>query len=300
MADPSFFRAWPGLGGLSPLELARRTWRKMGEHELITRASAAAYYSLTAFVPFLAVVITLAAHLAPDLSGRSGPAGAIGAMTVEQFRDALYRFLPREAYDVVAGEIARLQKQPPVGLLSVGLAVSLWLSSSLAGAIIDASNRIHGVVETRSYLSLTLLAIGLTVLQAAIMLGTLVALVVWPHLSSWVLGSRAGGPGEALIRWVMVGLGVLLSFDATLHLGPNVRRRWRWITPGSVLGTLVILASGLVLQWYVRVFGSYARTYGSLGGVLLLAFWFWIASIVMLLAVQINKIIEDEKGCNAS
>ena len=82
-------------------------------------------------------------------------------MTVEEFRDTLSRFLPNEAYEVVADEIARIQKQPPVGLLSVGLAVSLWLASSLVGTVIDTLNRIQGVRETRPYWRLALTAIGL-------------------------------------------------------------------------------------------------------------------------------------------
>jgi membrane protein len=280
---------------MSPIEVARQTWRQTVEHELIMRASAVAYYALMAFVPFLGVVVTLAAYFAPDISGVSGASAGRGGMSVDEFRDLLSRFLPEEAYEVIADEITRLQQRPPLGLLSVGLIVSLWLASSLSGAIIDASNRIYGVVETRSYLALTLTAIGLTILQAVIMLGTLITLVVWPQVSGWLGGSRVAGIGEALTRWLVVALGVLLSFSITMYLGPNVKRRCQWITPGSILGTVIVLASGGVLRWYVHIFGNYGKTYGSLGGVMLLSFWFWLAALVVLIAIQINKVIEDEK-----
>src|SRR4051812_1794898 len=117
MDDRRSFRTRPGVRSVSPLEVARRTWEQIAEHELLTRAAAASYYALTAFIPFLGVVVTLAAQLAPDITGPSGARSAVGSMTVDEFREGLSRFLPDEGYQVVAGEIARIQKQPPIGLL---------------------------------------------------------------------------------------------------------------------------------------------------------------------------------------
>ena len=283
------------LGGLTLRELLWRTWEKMSEHELMTRAAAAAYYALTALVPFLAVLVTLAAQLAPSITGPSGARAAIGTMTVDEFRETLSSVLPDEAYEVVAGEIARIQKQP-LGLLSLGLVVSLWLASGLFGTIIDALNRIHGVEETRPYWILVLTAIGLTVLQAVIMVGTLVTLVAWP-LVAGRLGLGAGrGVVGILLEWLGVSLAILFSFAMTLYIGPNVPRRWRWITPGSVFGTMVLLGASLLLRVYVHDFANYGKTYGSLSGVMLLLFWFWIAALILLVVVQMNKIIDEERA----
>jgi membrane protein len=216
-------------------------------------------------------------------------------MTVDEFRDTLSRFLPNEAYEVVADEIARIQKQPPIGLLSVGLAVSLWLASSLFRTVIDTVNRIQGVRETRPYWHLALTAIGLTALEVVIMLGTMVVLVVWPQLRGWLGWTDRAVAGETATEWLIVAAGILISFSLTSYVGPNVRRRWKWVTPGSVLGTLAFLASGLLLRVYVQYFGNYGKTYVSLAGVMLLSFWFWIAAVILLVALQIDRIIEDEQ-----
>jgi membrane protein len=295
MVDRASVHAWLSIGGIPPRELLQRTWSKLVENEILLRASAAAYYALTAFVPFLAVLVALAAHLAPDITGESGARGAIGGMTVDEFRDTLSRFLPDEAYEVVADEIARIQKQPPVGLLSVGLAVSLWLASSLFRTVIDTLNRIQGVRETRPYWHLALTAIGLTALEVVIMLGTMVVLVVWPQLRGWFGWTYRAAVGETAAEWLIVASGILISFSLTSYVGSNVRRRWKWVTPGSALGTLAFLASGLLLRVYVQYFGNYGKTYGSLAGVMLLSFWFWIAAVILLAALQIDRIIEDEQ-----
>ena len=81
----------------------------------------------------------------------------------------------------------------------------------------------------------------------------------------------------------------------TSYVGPNIRRPWKWVTPGSILGTLALLASGLLLRGYVQRFDSYGNTYGSLAGVMLLSFWFWIAAVVLLVAFQVDRIIENKQ-----
>ena len=99
---------------------------------------------------------------------------------------------------MIEDQITRIQEQPPVGLISVGLAVTLWLASSLFLAVIDAMNAIYGVAETRPFWKLRLTAIVMTMVQAVILVGSLVAIVAWPLIVPWIGLSRAGGlPGHA-------------------------------------------------------------------------------------------------------
>ena len=87
---------------------------------------------------------------------------------------------------MIENQITRIQKQPQAGFISVSLAVTLWLASSLFVAIIDAMNRIYGVTETRPFWKLRLTAMVMTVVQAAILVGSLLAVVVWPELVTWI------------------------------------------------------------------------------------------------------------------
>ncbi len=287
--------AWLFLRGIPPRKLALLTWSRLIENEILLRASAVAYYAFTAFVPFLAVLLALAAELAPDITGSGAARSAISGLTVDEFRAALARFLPEEAYEVVADEIAHIQNQPPIGFLSLGLAVSLWLVSNLFATVIDGLNRIQGTHETRPYWRLTLTAIALTAIEVVIVLGALIVLVILPQIRGW-LGWNSGAPvGRTAAEWFVVACGILLSFSVTFNLGPNIRPHWSWLTPGALLGTLAFLASCLILRVYVQYFANYSKTYGSLAGVMILLFWFWIAAVILLVAYQINKIIEEEQ-----
>jgi membrane protein len=282
------------LGGLGVRELLLRTWNKVNDNEIMTRAAAVSFYAMLALVPFLALILTLIVQLLPDVTGLTGAKG-IGDLTAAELDRTLKQSFPVEAYRVVHDQIVHLQrqKQPPLGLLLVGLGVTVWLASSLFVAIIDAMNRICGVTESRSLVKIRLVAIAMTCVQAVILVGSLLAIVLWPQIVAWVGLSAPAVAVATVVQWAVVVVVVLLSFALSLYVAPDADQRWEWITPGSLLGTAVFLTSSFGFRLYVQHFANYDKTYGSLGGVMVLLFWFWISSLVLLSAAQMNKVIEE-------
>jgi membrane protein len=280
------------LGGLSVRELAVRTWLKSNENEILTRAAAVSFYAMLALVPFLGLVVFLAAQLLPDLTGATGARG-IGNLTVNELEATLRNVLAPEAYHVFEDQIARLQRQPPIGLASIGLAIMLWLASSLFLAIIDAMDRIYGVEERRPLWKLRLVAIGMTLLQAVILVGSLLAIVAWPLILRRLGLSASAAVLATAVQWLVLFIALLLSFALTFYIAPDADQRWEWITPGSLLGSIIFLLVSYLFRVYVEHFADYDKTYGSLGGVMVLLFWFWVSSVVLLSAAQMNKVIED-------
>jgi membrane protein len=235
----------------------------------------------------------LAVQLLPDVTGREGNKVGVGNMTVEKLDATLKTMVPEEAYVVVRDQIARLQKDTHLGLVSLGLGITIWLASSLFVAVIDAMDRIYGVTETRPYWKLHLTAIAMTLIQAVILVGSLLMIVVWPQIVSWLGLSAPAAIIAEIVQWLVVAFMVLASFALTFYVGPDADQRWEWITPGSLIGTVVFLLETFAFRIYVQNFANYNKTYGSLGGVMVLLFWFWLSSVVVLTAGQINKIIED-------
>lgn len=293
MFPPLRLRSALSLGGLSPRELITRTGKKILENEIMTRAAAVAFYAMLALVPFLVLILTIAIDLLPDLMGPSGATIGFGNLTIGELRQTLRQLVPTEASAVIEEQIARIQKQPKAGLISVSLAVTLWLASSLFLAIIDAMNRIHRVTETRPFWKLRLTAIVMTILQAMILVGSLLAIVIWPEVVQAIGLSRPAAYLAMAIQWLVVVLMVLLSFALSCYVGPDADQSWEWITPGSFVGTLAFLLVSFGFRVYVKNFGNYDKAYGSLGGVMVLLFWFWISSLVLLTSAQVNKTIED-------
>ena len=247
------------LNGLSARQLAVRTWKRMEGHDAMIWAAAIAFYALFATVPLLALFLVVTVLQLPDLSGAGGRTSGLGDLTVDQLEATLKSLFPREAYVLVRDQIARIQSEPPVGLISVAVAVALWVVSSLSLTVIDALNRTFGVAETRSFVRLRLTALALTLLQAAVLLGSLVAIVAWPQILR-ALGLDPNGSVAWLatvVRWVAVFLTVLLSFALTFNVGPAARQRWVWITPGTLAGAVAFLAFSYLFRVYVQYYGSY-------------------------------------------
>jgi membrane protein len=160
-------------------------------------------------------------------------------------------------------------------------------------AIIDAMNRIYGVTETRPIWKIRLTAIVMTIIQAFILVSSLLTIVAGHEIVTWIGLSRPAAFLALAVQWVVVVVMVLLSFALSFYVGPDADQSWEWITPGSLLGTIAFLLVSFGFRLYVHNFANYDKTYGSLGGVMVLLFWFWISSLVLLSAAQVNKLIED-------
>ncbi len=282
------------LGGLSPGQLTVGMWKRMAENDAMTQAAAVGFYAMLATVPFLALILVVVVLRLPDLSGAGQRTIGLANLTVDQLDATLKSFFPNEVYVLVRDQIARIQREPPFAQLSVGAAIALWSASSLFLVVIDALNRSYGVKETRSFVKLRLTAIAMTLLQAACLLGSLVAIVAWPQIISALGLNQSGAVAwlAAAVNWSAVFLMVLLSFALTFHVGPDVGHPWAWVTPGSLAGTIAFLVFCILFRVYVQNFGSYNHSLGALGGVLVLLTWFWVVALVLLAAAEMDRAIE--------
>ncbi|QEH35934.1 hypothetical protein OJF2_44910 [Aquisphaera giovannonii] len=288
------------LGGLSFREACVRTWKKMNEHEILTRAAAVSFYAIAALVPFLALVISLMAGSFPLIAHAVSfvvPSAGAGVTQATSQSDKVFQvlqnLLPADAASLVDREIKTIQDRPKTGLVSFGVAALIWLSSSLFVAVMDAMNRIMGVSETRPFWRVRVTAMLMTLSQAAILIVAFVTTLAWPQILALIGLKTAAAALASVIQGVAVFLLILLSFAMAMYFGPDAEQRWEWITPGSLAGTLILLAVSFAFRFYVQTWGNYSATYGSLAGVIVLTSWLWITSVVLLAAAEFDKVIED-------
>lgn len=281
----------PAPARLTAFELLRQTWFFVNEHEVITRASAIAFAGMMAAVPFLAMLLTVLVQLLPDI-GAEQTGGGIGALSVQQLDHALKSMFPSDAYLIIKEQIGRIQERPPVALISISVAITLWCASSVYRGMIDAINRIYGIVEARPYWRVWLLSIWMTMIQMAIVIGTLMLIILWPFAARQMGLDTTTWIWSDGVRWSLVFCAVMVSFALIFHMGPDVPQRHRWVTPGSFVGSLLFMLTCYGVKAYVQEFAQYDKIYGSLGGVMTLLLWFYLTSLVLLVAAEINRIVD--------
>ena len=259
------------LGGLTFREAAARTWTRINEHAILTRAAA---------ITFLRDRGAGAVHGALDRA--HGPLASLDRATQSRtrrrptFSMPFGELLPGDAAAFISHELARLRTQPPTGLISFGLAAVMWLSSSVFVEIIDAMNFILGVRESRSFWKRRAIAIVMTLSQAAILVAAVLTIMAWPQIVNFLHLSLAGAILATAIHQLTVFVAVLFSFALALYVAPDAEQHWEWITPGSLCGTAVLLAVSLLFRIYAQHWANYSATYGSLAGIVVLMSWLWL------------------------
>jgi membrane protein len=280
-ADPPHHDARPA--GAEPRSSTwytlRRSVSEFLEDGLTDWAAALTYYGLLSLFPALLVLSSLIGLFAdPD------------AIT-----DIVVELAPASAADALAGPIDSITSNPgAAGLaLVLGLAGALWGASGYIAAFGRASNVIYETREGRPFWKLRPLQMLIT-LAMALMLAVVVLAIVLTGPVVEAIAEPLGIGATAVsawdyAKWPFLALAVVAMLTL-LHLAsPNVHQRGvRAVLPGVLVGLGVWLVASVGFAVYVSNFASYDRTYGSLGGVVVLLVWLWITNVALLLGAELN------------
>jgi membrane protein len=274
------------LGDLTYWQLTRKVVRGIGEDDLFGRASELAYNFLLALFPLLLFMLTLFGLFA----FRSGE---LQSSLLSYFAD----FLPPSAFQLLKAITVEMAANATSGRLTFGIVLTLWFASGGMSSMISTLDAIYHVRESRPWLKRRIIALGLTIAIATLVLTSLCIVLVGGHLSDWVgiklhLTSIVVSAWK-MLQWVAVVLFLTLSFSLIYYFGPSVdQRRWHWITPGSLFGEVLWLVASAGLRVYLHFFNTYTATYGSLGAMMILLVWLYVTGLSFLIGGEINAQIE--------
>lgn len=270
-------------------EVARRTMREIEDDNCLGLAAQLAFYFILALFPALLVLVALLGYLPVEHA-------------LSELLTALGTVAPQELVRLLRGQFAQIADGSQVGLLTLGMIGALWSGSAAMVAIIDALNRAYDVTEWRPWWKRRLLAMLLTVALALFVVIALTLILVGPAMVSRLAGWLGFGSAVAflwaLVRWPASLFCVVLSVDLVYHFAPNRRGRWVWITPGSMLATILWIVGSLAFRVYVSHFGTYTATYGAIGGAIVTMLWFYVSSIAILIGAELNGVIEAAKAAS--
>ena len=263
------------------MNLLKRTIREFREDNLTDWAAALTYYGVLAIFPMLIVLVSIL--------------GLIGTSATQPLIANLGKVAPGPAQQIFTSAITNLQKsQGTAGVLFVvGLVGALWSASGYVAAFMRASNAIHDVEEGRPIWKTAPVRVGVTLVLVLLLAVSAVAVVLTGGLAKQV-GTVLGVGGSAvtawdIAKWPVLLLVISLIFAILYWASPNVRQPgFRWVSPGSLLAVVVWIAASAGFAVYVANFGSYNKTYGALGGVIVFLVWLWISNVAVLLGAEFN------------
>ena len=265
----------------------KRTVKEFKRDNLTDWAAALTYYGILSIFPALIALVSVL--------------GLIGSSATQPLIDNVGQVAPGPAKEIFTSAIQNLQKNSGgAGILFiVGLAGALWSASGYVAAFMRASNSIYDIEEGRPIWKSLPTRIGTTLVLVVLLAVVAVGVVVTGGLAKQV-GNVIGVGDQAvsvwnIAKWPVMLLLVSFMFAFLYWAAPNVKHpKFSLISPGGLLAVVIWLIASAAFAFYVANFGSYNKTYGTLGGVITFLVWLWISNIAVLLGAEFNA--ERERG----
>jgi membrane protein len=264
-------------------ELLKRTYAEVVADNCLGLAAQLAYYFFLALFPALLFLVAVASFFPI-------------ANVVDSITATLARVAPYEALKLIQDQIIKISQDKNGGLLTIGMIGTIWSTSSGVNAIIDTLNQAYDIQEGRPWWKVKMIALGLTVALAIFIVLSFGLILVGPTLAEKVAVWMHLGPvfewTWKILQWPVVFALVALAIALIYYYAPDAEQDWIWITPGSVVATVLWVAISLAFKFYVAHFGSYNATYGTIGGIIILLTWMYVSSLAILVGAEINAEIE--------
>jgi membrane protein len=262
-----------------------RTWDQISKDNVSLVAAGVAFYGLLAIFPALAALISVYGLFADPAQ-------------VEQQLQASASVMPGGANSILGDQLRRVSghSNGALGLAAiVSFLIALWSTGSGTKSFMAAMNIAYGEDEKRGLIWYNLVALALTLF--IIVFGALALAFV--AIIPAVLGQGNVGTllnwAVSLLRWPLIAVIFIFALTVLYRFAPDREQpKWRWVSPGSVAAALIWLVVSVAFSIYVRNFGSYNKTYGSLGAVAATMMWFWISAYVVIAGAELNAETERQ------
>jgi membrane protein len=284
----------PGRGWA---DILHRAWMNAEKRDLSLVAGGVTYYLLVALFPTLVALISLYGLLTNNTD-------------VTKNLQSLSDMLPSATVRVIGDELRQLvsasSKNFGLGVI-LSIAIGLWSGVRGMRAIMMALDIAYGQPEGRSFIRFNVTALLLTVVAIA---GGLIALALVTVLPLALSEGDFHGPWSwigLVIEWPILVICSMGMMALLYRYAPDQSEpEWKWASPGVIVATILWITGSVLFATYLYHFGSYNRTYGSLGALLVLLTWMWLSAFVVLFGAEINSEAErqtrkdttaDRSGC---
>ncbi len=260
-------------------DIAWRTWAEVSDQNLFLIAGGVTYAVLLALFPGLAALVSLYGL-------------AFDTAQIEKQVAALSGVLPAQTQELLSQELHSLVESSGrvLGFAAiVALLLAIWSASRGMSGLITAINIAYEEKERRSFVKFNLIALGLTLGLVAGGVIAIALIAVLPAAAQLLAIGSATKWLLLLVQWPLLIILVMGGLAVLYRFGPDRDKpQWRWVSPGAIAATVLWIIGSVGFTVYVANFNSYDKTYGSLGGVVILLTWLYLSALMVLLGAVIN------------
>jgi membrane protein len=264
-------------------DLFTRTFKEAWADDVLNLAAQQAYYFFFALFPAILALISI-----------------VSFFPIENLMDEivamLSRVAPGDVTRIVTDQIRQISNTNAGGILTFAFLFTLWSSSNAVLSMTSTLNTAYDITEGRAWWRVRLTALGLTLGLALFVLMSMTLVVAGPAIARKIADAMNFGSAFvslwSLLQWPIVFVLVATAIALIYYYAPDAEQDWVWITPGSVVATLLWLVVSLGFKLYVARFGTYNETYGVIGGVMVLMLWFYLSGVAILMGAELNAEIE--------
>lgn len=277
-----------GSGNLSLYKFFKIFLFNVNENEIIDRANGVSFNFILAIFPTIIFLFTLIPYI-------SDVYPAINRDSIMLF---LGDYMPRSMYESVSATVLDIVSKQRGGLLTFGFVFALYLATNGMVSLMRAFNACYKTVENRGFFKMHLVATGLTILLAFVLILAVVLLIAGEvainrvtlelaHLSHLRLDTLSLY-GLFFLRFIVIFIVFFLAVSFIYYWGPAVHYNWKFLSIGSLIATLACLGISYGFSFYITNFGSYNKLYGSIGALIALMVWIQLLTIVLMFGYEIN------------
>jgi len=277
----------PGFEGMPLYDVTKFFIKGLNESSITMRASSIAFSFFLAIFPTIIFFFTLIPYVPID-------------NFQEVLLESLKQILPQKTYDASITTLEDIITRPRSGLLSVGFVLALYFSVNGVSSLIDAFNDTYHVIKSRSWLKQMGISLFLLMVISFMIFIAISMIIVANGLIDYM--AEQGWFGNEYIiyllkffRWIIFVAIAFFGISFMYYYAPSKRTRYRFISAGSSLATLLSLLASVGFNYYANNIATYNVLYGSIGTQLLVMVWIYFNAIILLIGFELNASIYSAK-----
>lgn len=280
----------PGFDGVPLFDVAVFFIKGIRQGDITNRAAALSYNFFLAIFPAIIFFFSLIPYI-----------------PIHNFQDSLLNllkdFIPQQSYAAVEGTLFDIVKRPRGSLLSFGFILAMYFATNSVNSLIEAFNHTYHTIETRSYIRQRLTSIALVFVLSVLVVVAIALITFGPIVLNWMQSHNLLTDRLTFImlsagKWLITLALLFFAFSFLFYYAPSRKQRFRFISAGSTMTTLLFIAASVGFNFYVNNFSTYNTLYGSIGALIIFMLWIYFNAIIILLGFELNASISVARKNN--